>query len=125
MFRQYNPNPSGLMVDDCAIRAICCLEGMFWEDVALQLFVKSMELYDVQTSQVVFNAYLKKIGYTKNQIPNTCPDCYTVNDFCVDHSKGKFIVATQTHVIAIIDGDHYDTWDSSQEPILWYWVRKE
>lgn len=125
MYRHYNPNPSNLMVDDCAIRALCCLEGMAWKDSAIALFIQSYHMCMTQTDKTVFNAYLNKIGYTKYQIPNTCPDCYTVADFCNDNPQGRYIVATQSHVVAIIDGDHYDTWDSSFEPILYYWGKKE
>lgn len=125
MHRHYNPNPSGLMVDDCTIRALCCLEGMSWEEASLGLYFQSFELRDVQTSQNTFNAYLKRLGYTKYQIPNTCPDCYTVADFCNDHPLGRYIVATHTHVVAIIDGDEYDTWDSGFETILYYWEKEK
>ena len=123
MYRSYNPNPDGLVVDDCTIRAICCLEGMSWEEASLSLFLQSYELHDVQTSSNVFNTYLKRRGYIRQQIPNTCPDCYTIADFCNDNPIGRFIVATQTHVVAIIDGDHYDTWDSSFEPIIYFWKK--
>ena len=123
MFRHYNPNPSNLMVDDCAVRALCCLEGMSWEDAAIALFYQAYYMHDVQTSRNVFNSYLNKIGYQRHQIPNTCPDCYTVADFCNDNQTGRFIVATESHVVAIIDGDHYDTWDSSFEPIVYYWSK--
>ena len=124
MYRHYNPNPSELMVDDCAIRALCCLEGMTWEDASLALFMRSYEMKDVQTSSNVFNSYLKNIGYIRTQISNTCPDCYTVHDFCNDNPRGKYVVATQTHVIAVIDGDNYDSWDSSNEPIIYYWSKQ-
>ena len=124
MFRHYNPNPAELSVDDCAIRALCCLEGMSWEDASLGLFIQSYELHDVQTSSNVFNTFLKHRNYIRTQIPNTCPDCYTVIDFCKDNSQGRYIVATQSHVVAIIDGDYYDTWDSGTEPIIYYWKKE-
>ena len=123
MYRPYNPNPDGLVVDDCTIRAICCLEGMSWDEASLSLFLQSYELHDVQTSSNVFNTYLKRRGYIRQQIPNTCPDCYTIADFCNDNPIGRFIVATQTHVVAIIDGDNYDSWDSSFEPIIYFWQK--
>lgn len=123
MYRQYNPNPKGLTIDDCAIRALCCLEGMSWEDAAIELFLKAYEMKDVMTSQAVFNAVLRNMGYVRKQIPNTCPDCYTVTDFCNNNPIGRFIVATNSHVVAIIDGDHYDTWDSSLETVVYYWQK--
>jgi len=67
---------------------------------------------------------LKHRNYIRTQIPNTCPDCYTVKDFCTDNPQGRYIVATQSHVVAIIDGDYYDTWDSGTEPIIYFWKKE-
>ena len=57
-------------------------------------------------------------------IPNTCPDCYTIADFCNDHPYGTYILATGTHVVAVIDGDYYDTWDSGNEIPIFYWQKE-
>lgn len=70
-------------------------------------------------------AYLRKIGYKRKLIPNACPDCYTVKDFCVDNPHGKYLLATGSHVIAVIDGDYYDTWDSGNEIPIYYYVKEE
>ena len=123
MFIYYNPNPLELMVNDCTIRALCRLENTGWEDVSLELFLQSYILRDVQTSSNVFNSLLKNKGYVRKRIPDTCPDCYTVLDFCKDNPSGKYIVSSQTHVISIIDGDYYDTYDSGKEPIIFYWEK--
>lgn len=81
-------------------------------------------MYDMPSSNEVWGAYLKSIGYKKYVIPNTCPDCYTVRDFCNDNPTGRFLLATGSHVIAVIDGDYYDTWDSGDEVPVYYFTKE-
>ena len=52
----------------------------------------------------VWGSYLRDIGYKRYIIPNTCPDCYTVRDFCIEHAHGRYILATGSHVVAVVDG---------------------
>ena len=54
-------------------------------------------------------------------MPNTCPDCYTVDDFCHEHQTGKYLLALFEHVVAVVDGYYYDTWDSGRKVVLYYW----
>lgn len=68
--------------------------------------------------------FLSKIGYTRHMLPNTCPDCYTVRDFCEDYRHGSYILKTSGHVIAVVNGDYYDTFDSGDKTPIYYW-RKE
>jgi hypothetical protein len=58
-------------------------------------------------------------------LPNDCPDCYTVEDFCQEHPNGTFVVATHGHVLAVIDGNYYDSWDSGQENPIYYFERED
>lgn len=53
------------------------------------------------------------------------PDCYNVKDFAQDHPKGRYVVGTGTHVIAVIDGNYYDTWDSGEEIPVYYWEKEK
>ena len=82
-------------------------------------------MYDMPSSNEVWGAYLKKIGYIRELIPNTCPDCYTVKEFCLDHPRGKYLLATGSHVIAVINGNYYDTWDSGDEIPIYYFTKEE
>ena len=72
----------------------------------------------------VWGTYLSSIGFYNEQLPNNCPDCYTVKDYCEDNPYGISILATGSHVICAIDGDYYDSWDSGDELITSVW-RKE
>ena len=87
--------------------------------------VEAFHLYDMPSSNYVWGAYLKSKGYTRENLSNTCPDCYTLRQFCVDHQDGKYIVATGTHAVAVDNGNIYDSWDSSDEVVIYYYKKKE
>ena len=72
----------------------------------------------------VWGAYLYSQGFKRAVIPNTCPDCYTVKDFCRDYQVGTFILGIGDHVVCVKDGDYYDAWDSGREVPVFYF-RKE
>ena len=36
---------------------------------------------------------------------------------------GTYILAMATHVVAVVDGDWLDTWDSGDETPLYYWQK--
>ena len=36
-------------------------------------------------------------------------------------AKGKYIVCTGTHTVCVINGSYYDSWDSGNEPIIFYY----
>ena len=123
-FVLYNPNPNGSKVGDCVIRGLSKLLESTWDDTYIGVVVKGFEMKDMPSANNVWGAYLRAKGYMRYAIPNTCPDCYTVKDFCEDNPHGAFLLATGEHVIAIKDGNYYDAWDSGDEVPIYYW-RKE
>lgn len=123
MFKYFNPNPVNNLVGDCTIRAISILTDQDWMTTKLEIFLESCLLYDMSSSNRVWESYLYKQGYRREIIPNSCPNCYTVKDFCEDHKRGKFLLALDKHVVAVIDGNYYDTWDSGNEIPLYYWYK--
>jgi hypothetical protein len=121
MFVRCNPNPDNITVGDCVVRAIACANNDTWEDVYWDLCKKGFQMCDMPSSNVVWSSYLKGLGYKKFVIPNTCPNCYSIEKFCNDNKNGTYILATGTHVVAVIDGDYYDTWDSGHEiPVYFF-----
>lgn len=120
----YNPNPVRKLVGDCVIRAIAKATNKDWEDVYLDIMVQGFSMHDMPSSNDVWGAYLANNGFRRYIIPDTCPDCYTVNQFVMDNPYLTGILATGTHVIAVENGNYYDTWDSGFEVPIYYW-RKE
>lgn len=121
MWIRMNMNPGNLRTDDCTVRALSLALGVTWEQAYVLLAQKGMELHVMPDKASVVHSVLKEHGYRRCLIPDTCPDCYTLQDFCNDHPNGKFIVASDSHIVVVIDGDVYDTWDSTSEIPQFYW----
>ena len=121
----YNQNPDDLRVGDCVVRAIAKVEDMDWYDVYIELSAQGMEMSDMANSNRVWMAYLKDIGYKINLLPPSCPDCYTIADFAKDNPKGKYLLATGSHLVALIDGNLFDTYDSSSLIPVFYFTKEQ
>ena len=125
MWKEYNPNPSEARVGDCTVRAISKALNQGWEDTYLGLAMEGLAHCDMPSANNVWGAYLKKRGYTRHIVPDSCPECYTVRDFCEDNPKGTYILALNGHVVTAIDGNYYDTWDSGGEVPVYFWKENE
>lgn len=122
MYSHYNPNPRGLRVGDCVIRAVSKATDQPWEDTYIDLTIQGYIMGDLLSSNAVWGAYLKDKGFTRDIVSSECPSCYTVADFCEEHPIGVYVIGTGTHAVCIVDGIVYDTWDSSGEiPIYFYY----
>lgn len=124
MFIYYQPNPCGRSVGDCSVRAISAALSIGWEDAfdLLTKFAKNM--CDMPSSDQVWGAALRAHGFYKVAISNACHNCYTVADFCIDHPIGVYVLGLGGHVVTVINGDIYDSWDSSNEIPIYMWYMK-
>lgn len=124
MFKLFNPNPNGSYVEDCVIRAISIATNKPWDEVYINVALQGFIMKNMPSVNKVWGNYLSSIGFTNYLLPNTCPDCYTIRDFCRDNPIGIFILATGSHVVAVKDGDYYDTWDSGDQMPTSVWRRE-
>ena len=106
------------------IRAISKTLNMDWEDVYLDIMVQGFAMHDMPSSNDVWGTYLMEHGFKRYVIPDTCPHCYTVEQFVYDNPDLTGILATGTHVIAVRNGNYFDTWDSGNEIPIYYWRRE-
>jgi hypothetical protein len=120
----YNPNPCHKNTGDCVVRAVSRLLGLTWEEAYVELSIQGYLDKALIVDDNVWGNYLARNGYAMHQLPNTCPRCYSVLRFAEDHPYGKYLVKTPGHVIAVVDGDYYDTSDTGGEVPIYYW-RKE
>lgn len=116
-----NPNPNGAKIGDCAVRAVAVANGMSWNETYNILADYGFKFKNLPNADSVWSAVLKDFGFTRKSIPDTCPDCYTIREFCEDHPTGTFVLGTGSHVVAVKDGNYYDTWDSGDEVPIVYW----
>ena len=125
MWQYINLNPRKKSVGDCTIRAIGIATDRNWYDVYLDLCLFGMLMCDMPSSNAVTTAYLKKKGFRRRTIPDDCPDCYTIEDFCKDHPKGTFVIGTGSHLTTVIDSVLWDSWDSRNETPVYYFEKQE
>lgn len=125
MFIEYNANPVANRTEDCGIRAVAVALDISWDDAFNLLARNARQMGDVMHSNAVISSVLRQNGFNRAIIPNTCPDCYRIADFAREHPHGDYVVGTGTHVVAVIDGNIIDTFNSMDLVPLWYWYRKE
>ena len=95
-----------------------------WEKAYSELCSNGYYMADMPSSNATIGALLRQHGFYKEAIPDSCPDCYTIKDFCEDHPIGVFVVGTGNHVVGVIDGDYYDSWDSGNEIPVYFWEKR-
>ena len=125
MWQKYNPNPTGRSVGDCAVRAIAKALDIDWETAYLIICKNGLQMGDMPSSDSVWGAVLRQHGFYRSAIPNTCPECYTAEDFAEEHPDGTYVLGFGGHTATVKDGILYDSWDSSQEIPQFVWYRKE
>jgi hypothetical protein len=125
MWKEYNPNPVGKRTGDCAVRALAKAIDTDWETAYVRLAMNGYAMGDLPDATSTLAATLRKNGFYRKAIPNTCPDCYTAEDFCEDNPEGTFVLGFGTHVATVVDGDLYDLWDSSKLIPVMVWYEKD
>lgn len=116
-----NPNPKGKEVPDCVIRALCIAMDRSWHDVYWDICEQGAIDCNMPSSDHVWGKYLYDIGFEPFLLPDSCPECVTVNLFCKMFPFGTYIIGTGYHAVAVIDGDYYDSWDSGNEVPSFFW----
>lgn len=125
MYIHFNPNPHKKRVGDCVIRALSRALDKPWQDIYVDLCIEGYIASDLPSGNYIWGKYLIKNGFRRNIIPDDCPDCYTVQDFCIEHPHGIYVIGTGTHAVAVVDGKYFDAWDSGYEQPVYYYQKGE
>ncbi len=125
MWKEYNPNPVGRRVIDCAVRAVSKALNMDWEEAYAKIALNGFLMADMPSSNAVWGALLRQHGFRRGAISNDLPIDYNAEDFCRDNPTGVFVLGFTNHVATIVDGVLYDAWNSSFEIPEYVWYKKE
>lgn len=112
------------------VRAISFATGQSWDATYWDLCDKGFLRAEMPSWNSSWWDLLKDKGFKRHIIPDSCPECYTVEDFCKDHPQGTYILfipyssESTGHVVAVQSGSVYDTWDSTQQIPLAYWKKE-
>lgn len=107
------------------MRAISKATGQDWEDTYLALCFQGLKDCDMPSANAVWGNYLREKGFRRHIVPDTCPDCYSVEDFAKEHPIGTYILALSGHVVCVKDGVLYDSWNSGNETVLYFWTKED
>ena len=123
-WKRYNANPDDKRVGDCTVRAISTAVGLSWECTYAGLATMGFMLRDMPSADHVWGQYLRWRGFRRAAIPCRDEPC-TVDDFCREHPDGTYVLAIHGHVVCVVDGDYYDTWESGEEHPVYYWTKED
>lgn len=121
---RYNANSRGASVGDCVKRSLTIAYSMDYDQVASELNRINRAGYHYEegySKPAVFNKFLAARGDRFVKLPR---DQYcTVVDFCNSHPTGVYLILVgkdavggTTHMVAVVNGDYYDSWESGK----WY-----
>lgn len=125
MWVRTNPNPKHKHVPDCVIRALAIVLNKTWYQVYDDLYLVGRWECSVSCHDDVWGAYLHMQGFEQFMLPEACPRCISIREFTKYYPKGRYVIGTGGHAVAIIDGDYYDSWDSGDEIPSFFWRIRE
>lgn len=115
MYKYYNANPLGRLVNDCSVRAISLATGQSWDETYAKLAHYARE-QGITFSEVEFiNDYLAD-RYSE-YIPRK-KGIETLEDFLDLRLPGRWLITMAGHITCVIDGICYDTFDPSDR-VIW------
>ena len=120
-WQYYNPNPKELVTGDCTMRALCKALDKEWDDVYIMTSAIGQIMKEMPSANRVWGAVLKDNGFARRDALDVLPPKFTVKDFCDAFPDGVYVLGLDGHVVTVIDGIYYDTWDSGNMRILYYW----
>lgn len=127
-FYPFNPNPrtpDPTNKIDCVTRAVAAAYGWTWERSYAALSIQGYKDGNNFALDSVWGAFLEYLGWTWHRIPDTCPRCYTTEDFAREHPEGIWILGTGTHAVCVRDGMIWDSWHSENTVPLFAWRKPD
>lgn len=125
----YQPNAKDIKDEygDCQVRALSKALGVSWLE-AFDLTIpicREMQTYTIFGGTCITGKpALARLGFqyvgVSNKKGTTRP---TVDSFAKDHPVGTYIAKVASHVVAIVDGKYYDTWDSGYKSMYGYYEK--
>ena len=130
-FVYYQPNKKDVKdkVGDCQIRALSKALNKTW----LEVFDLITPICREQRVMDIFSCDLAKtkeamagLGFTYIGVSNKKGTKRpTVDSFAKEHKTGTYVVTVAHHVVAVVDGKYYDTWDSGECSMYGYYELTE
>lgn len=129
-YKYYQPNKLDLKDEygDCTIRALSKALNVTWLE-AFELTLPLCREFQLMPNYMFFSSHAKETGAALGLIYNPISNKKgskrpTVKEFAKSHPTGRYIVKVAHHVVAVVDGVYYDTWDSGYKSLYGYYEVK-
>ena len=123
-YKYYQPNKKDLKDEygDCVIRALTKALNMEWLQVFDEMQPISREMQVPFDCRPCYEKYIESKGLKYIGISNKKGTKRpTVDRFAKDHTTGTYILRVAHHLVTVVDGIYYDTWDSGEKSLYGYW----
>lgn len=132
-FVYHNQNPKNKSTGDCVIRALSTATGIPYNDVLLGLVTIQIKTGYMVNCRECYGKWLKELGWVQHKQPKKDDGRkYTGREFCqalwhqeLDIEGDHRIIAHigTHHVVAIMNWQVWDIWNSSGGCIGVYWTK--
>lgn len=122
-YKYFMNNPCGARVGDCAVRAISKALNISWEEAYSKLAINGYRMCDMPSSNTVIASVLRQNGFYRENLPDYGDRPYTVREFAERNPIGVYVLGTGNHVVCVRDGTYWDSWNSGDEPVIYFWTK--
>lgn len=126
-YKYYQPNKKDLKDEygDCVIRSLTKALGKDWLEVFDEMQPLSRELQVPFNCRPCYEKYIESKGFIYHGISNAKGTKRpTVDRFAKDHPTGVYVLRVANHIVTVVDGIYYDTWDCGYKSLYGYWVKE-
>jgi len=123
-YQYFQPNKKDLKDEygDCVIRSFVKATELTWLQIFDELHPISRELQVPFNCRPCYEKYLDGKGYTYYGISNKKGTKRpTVLSFAKEHKTGTYILRVAHHLVTVVNGIYYDTWDCGSKSLYGYW----
>lgn len=97
-----------------------------WLEVFNEHITYAIEIQCMPNSKTCYESYLKDNGFEYHGISNKKGSKRpTVESSIKEHKAGTFFLNVANHVVSVVDGIYYDTWDSGQCCLYGYYEKEK
>lgn len=110
---------------DCVIRALTKALEMEWKAVFNELVPYAIEMQAMPNNKVCYEKYIadKWLVWYGCKAKKGCKR-QTVSTFTKSHKSGVYILRVAHHLVTVVDGNYYDTWDCGDKAVYGYWTKE-
>jgi hypothetical protein len=122
-FVHYNPHPKGLYTGDCVKRALTKAIGIDYSRISQLLIIEMHNRgYNVNNIEQVYGPLLKRFGFSEY---TGSIQFHNKNAFQLSKlfPKGIVVIQSSSHLATMVDGQLFDSWNSSTNQAKSIWVK--